>query len=121
MGLYNFQKRFVPMILSGEKQHTIRAMRANSSDKPGSTLHLYTGLRQKGAKLLMRVPCVAIQNILITPEGMVRIDGIYLEDDEREALARRDGFSNFQEMLKFWKEPKDRLPFRGQIIHWKSK
>lgn len=106
------------MILSGEKTHTIRAIRVNP-DKPGNTLSLYTGLRQKGAKLLMRVPCAAVQNILITP-GMVRIDGVYLEDDEREAFARRDGFSNFQEMLKFWKEPKDRLPFRGNIIHWRK-
>lgn len=50
MGLYNFQKRFVPFILSGAKTHTIRALRAHP-DKPGDTLHLYTGLRQKGAKL----------------------------------------------------------------------
>jgi uncharacterized protein YqfB (UPF0267 family) len=38
MGLYNFQSRFVPKILAGEKTHTIRAVRANP-DKPGNVLH----------------------------------------------------------------------------------
>ena len=53
MGLYNFQARFVPFILNGAKTHTIRAIRTNP-DKPGNTLHLYTGLRQKGARLLLQ-------------------------------------------------------------------
>lgn len=119
MGIYNFQPRFVPMILSGEKTHTIRALRVNP-DRPGNTLSLYTGLRHKGARLLMRTPCTAVQNILITPGGVIRIDGLYLEGDECEALARRDGFSSFAEMLEFWQSPKTRLPFRGHIIHWRK-
>src|ERR1700679_3593720 len=64
MWLYNFQARFVPKILSREQAHTIRAVRANP-DQPGNTLHLYTGLRHKGAKLLMRVPCVKLEEISI--------------------------------------------------------
>lgn len=116
MGLYNFQPRFVPKILSGEKTHTIRAIRANP-DKPQNTLHLYTGLRTKKAKLLMRVPCLKVENILITPGHMIRIDGEYLSDDEREALARRDGFESFAEMMEFWE---GRLPFLGHIIHWRN-
>lgn len=123
MGLYNFQKRFVPKILSGEKQHTIRAIRANP-DKPGNTLHLYTGLRQKGARLLMRVPCVKVEEIEIRAgiffdenHASVTIDGVKLDREEREALARRDGFSNFEEMIHFWR---GRLPFKGHIIHWRK-
>jgi hypothetical protein len=130
MGLYNFQKRFVPFLLSGEKTHTIRAKRANP-DKPGNTLHLYTGLRQKGARLLMRVSCVKVEEVEIcevqhatrsgvVPHFTVQIDGVYLDESDKEALARRDGFSNFAEMVKFWKEPTNRLPFEGHIIHWKK-
>jgi hypothetical protein len=119
MGLYNFQKRFVPLILDGRKTHTIRALRGYP-DKPGNTMHLYTGLRQKGAKVLMRVQCVRVETILITASGGVRIEGVYLSPDEREALARRDGFETYAEMLTFWREPKNRLPFRGQIFHWKK-
>lgn len=127
MGLYNFQSRFVPKILSGEKTHTIRTIRANP-DKPGNTLHLYTGLRHKGARLLMRVLCTRIQeieikqNLIADPESgdrwllnLVFIDGERISLDESEQLARRDGFANFAEMMQFWD---GRLPFRGHIIHW---
>jgi len=125
MGLYNFQKRFVPFILSGKKTHTIRAIRAHP-DKPGNILHLYTGLRQKDARLLMRVPCVRVEEIRIEPvftepgspllgDGIVWIDGEELDEIEKEALAVRDGFEDFSSMLHFWN---GRLPFTGHIIHW---
>lgn len=128
MGLYNFQKRFVPFILSGEKTHTIRADRANP-DKPGNKLYLYTGLRTKGAKRLAVVYCVKVEQIRIWREPVellegcgdatpfaVSIDGVVLDYSEKEQLARRDGFSSFAEMMTFWD---GRLPFRGHIIHWR--
>lgn len=129
MGLYNFQERFAPFILDGKKTHTIRAIRANA-DKPGNMLHLYTGLRTKRAKLLMRRECVKIEEIAIdfllegyfgpNPTYIVRIDGEQLDRTECETLARRDGFSDFREMMKFWREPKNRLPFKGHVIHWRE-
>lgn len=118
MGLYNFQERFVSKILSGEKTHTIRAERAHP-DKPGNTLHLYSGLRTKKAKLLMRALCVKVEEIHIRAvngwDVSVAIDGVDLDETEREALARRDGFDDFAEMVDFWRS---RLPFHGHIIHW---
>jgi hypothetical protein len=114
MGLYNFKARFVDKILSGAKTHTIRAIRAHP-DKPGNTLHLYTGLRHKGARLLMRATCTKVQQIEIRANS-VWIDGELMFADECELLARRDGFENFTEMWKFWEE---RLPFVGHIIHWR--
>jgi len=117
MGLYNFKKQFVPFILSGEKTHTIRAERVHP-DKPGNTLHLYTGLRTKTAKLLMRVKCVRVESIVITdtPLRRIVIDGRLLDLDEEESLARRDGFPDFETMMKFWD---GRVPFKGNIVHWK--
>jgi hypothetical protein len=115
MGLYDFKAQFVDKILAGEKTHTIRAVRSHP-DKPGNTLHLYTGLRHKGARLLMRATCTKVEAIRIGPLGIILIDGVMLEQDEREQLARRDGFKDFIEMLYFWK---DRLPFQGHIIHWR--
>lgn len=125
MGLYNFKARFTSRILDGSKTHTIRPQRTHT-DKPGNILHLYTGLRHKGARLLMRVPCVKIEEIEIEthPERFldddpnffsVTIDGSVLDRSECESFARRDGFENFSDMMEFWK---GRLPFRGQIIHW---
>jgi uncharacterized protein YqfB (UPF0267 family) len=126
MGLYNFKERFTPRILDGSKTHTIRPKRA-IEDKPGNTLHLYTGLRTKKSRLLMRVSCVKIEEIAIEyhPESFlddepelysVTIDGVELDRGECEAFARRDGFENFADMMNFWQ---GRLPFRGQIVHWK--
>lgn len=118
MGLYNFQLRFVPKIRRGEKTHTIRAERVYP-DKPGDTMHLYTGLRTKKAELLMRVPCVKVEQIVITdtPLRRIVIEGILLDTDEEEAIARRDGFESFADMMEFWD---GRLPFRGHVYHWRS-
>jgi len=78
VGLYNFHPRFVPFIEIGlrdphnprAKTHTIRAPRARE-DRPGSTMHLYVGLRRKGARRIeARVgdpppTCVRVETIVI--------------------------------------------------------
>lgn len=118
MGLYSFHKRFVPAILDGTKTHTIRSRRAHP-DKLGNILHLYTGLRRKGARLLMRVPCTRVQEISMivdsSGECHVYIDGVQLAPDEREALAKRDGFAGWRSMVLWWN---GLYPFHGHIIHW---
>lgn len=125
MGLYNFQKRFVPFILSGAKRHTIRATRRHP-DKVGNLAHLYTGLRTKKTQLLGRFPITRIEEIEISAgcdcdvveckaSPRIFVAGVELDNDERENLARLDGFQNFSEMKAFWK---GRLPFKGEIIHW---
>ena len=123
MPALNFKPQFVPFILDGRKTHTIRATRKYPV-KQGDTLYLYTGLRHKGAKLLMEVPCVRVEEIRITRSlyrGIasfhIYIGGQMLAPDEKESLAVRDGFSDFAEMMNFWD---GRLPFHGQIIHWKK-
>lgn len=122
MGLYNFKKQFVPLIESGEKTHTIRAIRKHP-EKAGNTVHLYTGLRHKGARLLFRSTCVKVEEITIDAcghecncDGAIEINGVSLSKDECEALAKRDGFNDFNSMLDFWA---GRLPFKGHVIHWK--
>lgn len=116
MGLYNFQERFVPAILDGTKRHTIRAPRKHP-DVPGNTLHLYAGLRRKGARLLMRATCTAVVEIRIGDHGTIYLDGRPLSEDEREELARRDGFADLADMLEYWRRG-ERLPFRGHMIFW---
>src|SRR5262249_29422194 len=112
---YNFQPRFVPFILDGRKQHTIRAYRRNFREQAGNVCHLYTGLRQPGARLLGRFFCTRVENIVITPGRMVRVGGEWLEPSEYGRLARADGFESSAAMMDFWT---GRLPFNGQIIHW---
>ena len=116
MGLYNFKERFVEPILTGRKNHTIRATRKHP-DKPGNIMHLYTGLRTKNARLLMRRPCVKVEEIVIDHECsmQVYVNGVELDRDERERLAVADGFKDFAEMRAFWN---GRTPFKGNIFHW---
>jgi hypothetical protein len=84
-------------------------------------MHLYTGLRQKETQLLLRAPCVRIEEIEITAPDAVLINGVELTQDEFNLLAWRDGFregvpeSAAERMKLFWS---DRLPFVGHIIHW---
>ena len=115
MPALSFQKRFVPFIESGDKTHTIRAYRKRPF-RAGDTLSLYYGMRTKVCRLLLRCECTATRDLLIDRAGDIYIDGCALSMDEMEALALRDGFRSHTDMMTFWE---GRLPFRGQIIHWR--
>jgi hypothetical protein len=120
MGLYNFKERFAPRILSGEKTHTIRPPR-RYPDKPGTTLYLYTGLRTKKARRLRIVKCAGVEEIRIFYSAGRRphvvIEGVELEGSECEAFAVRDGFASFNDFLAWWES---HMPFKGQIVHWRT-
>jgi hypothetical protein len=117
MPAYNFQPRFREPIESGRKRHTIRAKRARQT-KPGERLSLYTGMRSKLCRLIVEVECTRVQEITIQPFGpsTVIIDGEILDASEKERLAIADGFDSFADMMRFWT---GRLPFHGEIIHWR--
>jgi len=119
MGLYNFEARFVPFIEARTKKHTIRKRRKNV-DRPGKTMYLYTGLRRKGARLIMKARCTHVDDITIGVDERIWIGGVLLDRREVEQLARTDGFKNFTEMMDYWKAKKD-LPFVGHIIHWSER
>lgn len=132
MPAYSFQKQFVPFVESGEKTHTIRGKRKNRP-KPGQTFYAYYGMRTKQCRKLLESSITRVQDILIDVDHLycdyidaehimlvyprIVIDGESLADDEMEALARRDGFSDLRAMMMFW--PRQVLPFSGDIIHWK--
>jgi hypothetical protein len=121
MPLLNFKSQFVQPIREGRKRHTIRAER-KIPVKVGDKLYLYSGLRQKGAFriLLDAVTCTRVENIVIgygeARRFVLTVDGQVLDRSERERLARADGFKDFDKMMEFWR---GRLPFKGNIIHWK--
>jgi hypothetical protein len=124
----NFQEQFVPFVEDESKLHSIRAKRKRPW-KVGDTLYLYTGLRHKGARLIRKATCVKVEEIrmkwsepisnpnAVVPGRRLRIwiDGEELSDDEREALAQRDGFLSLVAFVVYWHP---RIPFVGDIIHW---
>lgn len=115
MPAYNFKPQFVAPIRSGRKHHTIRAERKRRT-KPGERLQLYTGMRTKMCMKIIPDPiCTKVEKIEIH-EFTVRVDGHILFADECHALAFHDGFDSFEQMMRFWE---GRLPFHGEIIHWR--
>lgn len=124
MPAYSFQKQFVPPVERGEKTHTIRGKRKHRP-KPGQKFYGYYAMRTKQCRKLIESTITRVQDIIINPAHpeaaadfgvAVFIDGIMLAHDECEQLAVRDGFPDFATMVSFWD---GRLPFNGDIIHWK--
>jgi hypothetical protein len=122
--LLGFKRQFAPFVKEGSKTHTIRGTR-KIMPRVGETCHCFVDPRQKTMRLLGRWPCVKVQGILIFEDRLLKrvfIDGEELTQDEKLALAWRDGFRNFgekmafAEMMMFWT---GRLPFEGHLIHWR--
>jgi hypothetical protein len=133
--LLGFKERFAPMVEDGSKTHTIRAKRT-AQPRVGETCHCYTGLRQKGARLLGRWECLKVQDIRIQlrcrKDGFpidlgIWVDGQRLDPDEVNQLAWRDGFRPVRKcdawvaMFHFWHDVHGLGPFAGNLIHWKFK
>lgn len=136
MPAYSFQKQFVSPIERGDKTHTIRGKRKNRP-APGHVFYGYYGMRTKQCRKIIQSVITRVQDIMIEQgervcdtevrkaEGLnvywnipkITIDGEVLARDEAEALAVRDGFRDLLDMSDFW--PPERLPFYGDIIHWK--
>jgi hypothetical protein len=89
---------------------------------------LYARPRQKDMRLIFRAPVVKVDLIrifvrMVDPSVphklMIWINGEALGLDEKELLARADGFPNgLAEMHYFWLEEHGPGAFYGQIIHW---
>lgn len=60
--ILGFKKRFAPHVEDESKPQTIRAERKRRP-RPGEICHCYTGLRQKGARLLGRWVCSSVEGI----------------------------------------------------------
>lgn len=138
MPALNFKPQFVEPIRERRKRHTIRAKR-KVPIKVGDELHLFCGMRTKECRRILDYPkeCTRVQDIIIRECGRcggtgeiacssthyescpvfeIIIDGQYLAKDECELLAVADGFDGFASMMRFWE---GRLPFEGNIIHWR--
>ena len=129
--LLGFKDRFVPYVEDGSKTHTIRAFGKRRLFRVGDSCDCYAHARQPDMRLIGRWPCVKVETIEIQPiysmedcPLYVLVDGVPLSPDETDGLLYRDGFrewsvgpfSHTKEAKYFWE---DRIPFKGQLIHWK--
>ena len=116
MVAYSFQKRFVPPILGGVKDQTIRGERRRHA-RPGEELQLFTGMRTRHCKLVARRPCVAVRSmVMMLGSGLIVVDNRRVDD--LDAFARRDGFRDFDDMSTFWDADVRCRMWSAWLIRW---
>jgi len=120
-----FQPRFVPLILSGQKRRTVRALRRDGRPhcKPGDPLFLrsWSGLPYRSQqRRLMAATCLRVAQVSIFDDftrSAILIDGEWLPFATFDAFAQADGFADWKEMFR-WLVDVHGFPFHGEIIHW---
>lgn len=123
MVAYNFKQQFVPLIESGDKRQTIRALGKRRHARPGEPLQLYTGQRTRQCrKLLTPDPvCEDVLPIAIrcsqNGSTAVSVSLLFtaLKPAEIEALAKADGFEDVSAFTRFFEA---RMPFTGVLVRW---
>lgn len=121
MPAINFQKQFAPLVESGQKRQTIRALRKDGRDPiSGDRLFLYTGMRTKGCRKLMDTVCASTYAITIKTNGTIKLDGQVLHHRTAEELAQADGFESRDAMIA-WFSKTHEMPFHGRLIKWSEK
>jgi hypothetical protein len=115
--ILTFKERFVPLILSGTKIHTIREDKYNRW-KVGMKIHFWCGNPRNISKHSYQFAKGSVEWIhyiqLYTDLNLVMFDLWWeIRGEGLETLAKRDGFKN-------WKEMKEFLPhnFEGKAIIW---
>ena len=126
MVAYGLKSRFAEPILAGTKRQTIRAIGKRRHARPGETLQLYTGMRTKHCRLIMKAECEAVLSVVIDwlPDiPTIKIAGVRIATVRKavDEFARSDGFRDIDEMRAFWaKEHSGVDYFEGIMIVWKS-
>lgn len=96
MSALSFRQQYAPLILSGQKDQTIRVPRKRPI-RVGQTLHLFTGMRTKRCKRIGTAVCSETFPLYVCYGlgtcGSTR--GGPLTVEQRDDLARRDGFSGW--------------------------
>ena len=113
MPALNFQKQFADKVESGEKRQTIR----RRSFQPGDKLYLYTGQRTKQCRKLGEAIVKETYSIVIPNEDEIYFDDCILTGQEKDQLARDDGFRGCDDMVDWFKNTHG-LPFKGYMIRW---
>lgn len=126
--ILSFKPQFKQPILDGIKIHTIRED-PHDRWKPGMKIHMATGVRTKNYDCFMEAECVSVEYIFMSNvPGVMEISigddpycDKYLYFDDKEKLARKDGFGSyakFQDWFRPLIENHPKKHFYGKIIHW---
>jgi hypothetical protein len=112
----NFSPEFVDEIASGKKTQTIRG---TLRCKVGTELQLYTGMRTKNCRLIAKAICIDTDYCAVRPEYITFGDAD--KHPSADDFARADGFSDYQDMVRWFQKKYNQQSFIGHVIKWKLK
>lgn len=99
----------------GKRKQLIIRNRDDRRLKPGAFIRLH---RRAQRRPLMRAQCDVVQDIHINDSNKtVILDNRLLDRAERHQLALNDGFNDFGELIRFYKN-NGGLPLDGQLVRW---
>ena len=116
--ILGFKPDFVPLIISGNKVHTIRA---GSRWVAGQPISFCANLGPDNLPkfqpdgVALAVQAIRVEEIHGT--YLVELDGRQLLSAELAEFVRRDGFESAEQLFHFLAGYHG-LPFVGQLIHW---
>lgn len=126
MPALSYKARFVDLVASGHKPHSIRAWRKRPF-KVGDVLMHYTAMRTKACrKIRPDTLCTAavpikinarLRQVTIGAEGSRFYKRGRLNDSSLIALGVLDGFDNINEFFQFFAETHG-VVFTGQLVEW---
>ena len=112
----NYADQFAPLVESGRKRQSIRALRKRPF-KAGDILYHFHGLRHPGSRRLGYSIAEEVTNIEIFAATIFLDRRIKLDTVEEEVLAAADGFDSVDAFYD-WFYPDSGGYFTGQLIKW---
>ena len=123
--MYGFKQRFVPRILDGTKIGTIRAPRAGRCRhaRPGDALQLKAGSRFRPVvfadTFCTRVSSIGLYDMGRETAHIVAPDLDYFPcGSDLDGFAVGDGFADWDDLCRFWKDVHGVSEFVGTWILW---
>lgn len=118
MVAFNFSPQFVPLVASGVKRQTIRQ---KARAKPGDNLQLYTGMRTKNCRKLIDPDpvCTLVDYVSIRPQYLT-LGNTKKHSGDADDFARRDGFKDYDDMVRWFQERYGSPYFQGYVHAWTS-
>ncbi len=116
-----FENRFVSLVKSGEKRHTIRRVRKGPQIDAGNILSLrHWNAKPYRSKQIEigETACTKTSGFVLSESGGMSIDGVILDSCQAERLANVDGFDSVGEMVD-WHRNAGQLGSELRLIEWR--
>lgn len=123
--VFNFSKRFAPLVAAGRKTQTVRQYRKDDRiPRAGDKLKAYCGLRTNKTKPLcfgVVTNCRDVQiDLLIGRFPMVILGCDRLGPADVDRFAKADGFKTAREFVEFFQKTYNGLDwFKGFCVEWR--